>query len=198
MIAGEAPLTWSTGSMVPAGFAAVCAEVAARDRPRVVECGSGFSTLELARLVRERGGRLVSLEHDAFWAGRVREHLAAAGLAGTAEVVLAPLEAGAGLPWYAAAALQSLPDHIDVLLVDGPPAFEPGSGLSRYPALPVLMERLAAGAVVVLDDIDREGEQRVLEAWTGECGFRFEVRAAERIAVGQREVEHLVGGPGPA
>ena len=196
MTVAGTPLTWSSGSMVPAGFAAVCAEVAARDRPTVVECGSGFSTLELARLVQERGGRLISLEHDAFWAGRVRDHLAAAGLAGTAQVVLAPLEAGAGLPWYAADSLLSVPERIDVLLVDGPPAFEPGTGLSRYPALPRLMERLAAGAVVVLDDIDRDGEQQVLAAWTRELGFRFEIRSAERIAIGQRAVEHLVGGAG--
>jgi predicted O-methyltransferase YrrM len=193
-----AALEWSTGSMVPAGFAAVCAEVAKRDRPTVVECGSGFSTLELARIVRERGGRLVSLEHDEFWAGRVREHLAAAGLAETAEVVLAPLEPGAGLPWYAAEALRWVPDRIEVLLVDGPPAFDPGMGLSRYPALPVLEPRLAEDAVVFLDDLDRPGEQEVLAAWTRECGFRFEVHAAERIAIGQREVQHLVGGAGAA
>jgi predicted O-methyltransferase YrrM len=188
-----AALEWSTGSMVPAGFAAVCAEVAARHRPTVVECGSGFSTLALARLVREREGRLVSLEHDELWAGRVREHLAAAGLTETAEVVLAPLEPGTGLPWYAADALRSVPDRIDVLLVDGPPAFAPGTGLSRYPALPVLLPRLTDGAVVVLDDLDRPGEQQVLAAWTRECGFRFEIRPAERIAVGHREVQQLVG-----
>ena len=39
---------------------------------------------------------LVSLEHDEHWAGRVREHLAAAGLAETAEFLLAPLDPGAG------------------------------------------------------------------------------------------------------
>jgi predicted O-methyltransferase YrrM len=186
-----AALSWTTGSMIPAGFAAVCAEVTARDAPTVVECGSGFSTLELATLVRERGGRLVSLEHDPRWAERVRGELVAAGLAETAEVVLAPLEPGAGLPWYAAAALGAVPMRIDVLLVDGPPAFEPGTGFSRYPALPALADRLVDGAVVVLDDIDRDGEQEVLDAWTRECGFRFEVRGAERIAIGHREVQQL-------
>jgi predicted O-methyltransferase YrrM len=189
-----APLTWSSGSMTPAGFAAVCAEVEARDRPTVVECGSGFSTLQLAQLVRERDGRLVSLEHHEGWATRVRDELALAGLAETAQVILAPLEPGAGLPWYAAEALASVPGRIDVLLVDGPPAFEPGTGLSRYPALPVLLPRLAEGAVVVLDDLDRPGEQEVLAAWRREFGFRFEVFADERIAVGHREMEQLVGG----
>jgi predicted O-methyltransferase YrrM len=60
----EAQLTWSKGTMTPAGLAAVCADVAGRHRRRIVECGSGFSTLVLARLLYTRGGRLVSLEHD--------------------------------------------------------------------------------------------------------------------------------------
>jgi len=186
----DAPLRWSTGAMTASGFAAVCAEVASRDRPSVLECGSGFSTLKLAELTHERGGRLVSLEHDELWATRVRSNLAAAGLAETARVTLTPLQrhplARDGLLWYAEHALRLLPPRIDLLLVDGPPAFEPETELSRYPALPALAERLAPDAIVVLDDIDRRGELQVLEAWERECGFRFEIRPAERIAVGRR------------
>jgi len=144
----DAPLRWSTGAMTASGFAVVCAEVASRDRPSVLECGSGFSTLKLAELTHERGGRLVSLEHDELWATRVRSNLAAAGLAETARVTLAPLQrhplARDGLLWYAEQALRFLPRRIDLLLVDGPPAFEPETDLSRYPALPALAERLAA------------------------------------------------------
>jgi len=186
----DAPLRWSTGAMTASGFAVVCAEVASRDRPSVLECGSGFSTLKLAELTHERGGRLVSLEHDELWATRVRSNLAAAGLAETARVTLAPLQrhplARDGLLWYAEQALRFLPRRIDLLLVDGPPAFEPETDLSRYPALPALAERLAPDAIVVLDDIDRRGELQVLEAWERECGFRFEIQPAERIAVGRR------------
>jgi predicted O-methyltransferase YrrM len=186
----DAPLRWSTGAMTASGFAVVCAEVASRDRPSVLECGSGFSTLKLAELTHERGGRLVSLEHDELWATRVRSNLAAAGLAETARVTLAPLQrhslARDGLLWYAEHALRFLPRRIDLLLVDGPPAFEPETELSRYPALPALAERLVPDAIVVLDDIDRRGELQVLEAWERECGFRFEIQPAERIAVGRR------------
>jgi len=186
----EAQLSWSEGAMTPAGLAAVCAHVAGRQRRRIVECGSGFSTLVLARLLHTRGGRLVSLEHDQAWATRVRSDLAAAGLAEIAQVALAPLQphplARDGLQWYAQRALRSLPRRIDLLLVDGPPAFEPETELSRYPALPALAERLAPDATVVLDDIDRRGELRILEAWERDCDFRFEIRPAERIAVGRR------------
>ena len=94
----------------------------------------------LARLLHTRGGRLVSLEHDQTWATRVQSNLAAAGLAEIAQVALAPLEphplARDGLQWYAQRALRSLPPRIDLLLVDGPPAFEPEIELSRYPCAP--------------------------------------------------------------
>ena len=186
----EAQLGWSEGAMTPAGLAAVCAEVAGRHRPLVVEFGSGYSTLVLARLLHTRTGRLVSLEHDEVWAARVGNELASGGLAETARIVLAPLEphplARDDLPWYARSALRSLPPRIDLLLVDGPPAFDPGTGLSRYPALPALTARLADDAVVVLDDIDRPGELRILDAWERDTDFRFETRPAARIAIGRR------------
>ncbi len=186
----EAQLTWSEGAMTPSGLATVCAEVTARHARRIVECGSGFSTLVLARLLHTRGGRLVSLEHDPAWAARVRSDLAVAGHADIAQVALAPLEphplARDDLRWYDQRALLQLPRRIDLLLVDGPPAFEHALELSRYPALPALAEHLGPDATVVLDDIDRSGELRILEAWERDCGFRFEVRPAARIAIGRR------------
>jgi predicted O-methyltransferase YrrM len=176
--------------MTPAGLTAVCAAISARERPTVLECGCGYSTMRLAEVVHARGGRLISLEHDPAWAARVEDTLVAAGLAETARIIRAPLEpcalGRAGLPWYAERALQSLAASIDVLLVDGPPAFEPGAGLSRYPALPALAQRLAPDAVVILDDIDRPGELQVLTAWEHDTDFRFDIRRAARIALGQR------------
>jgi predicted O-methyltransferase YrrM len=175
--------------MTPAGLAAVCADVAGWHRARIVECGAGFSTLVLARLLHTRGGRLVSLEHDQTWATRVQSNLAAAGLTEIAQIAIAPLEphplARDGLQ-YAQRALRSLPPSIDLLLVDGPPAFEPEIELSRYPALPALAGRLAPDATVVLDDIDRRRELQTLEAWERDHGFHFELRPAARIAVGRR------------
>jgi predicted O-methyltransferase YrrM len=190
VLGAPAQLTWSPGAMTPAGLAAVCAELAGQRCQRVVECGAGFSTLVLARLLRTRAGCLVSLEHDRAWATRVQSDLAAADLAEIARVTLAPLEphplALNGLPWYAQRALPSLPPRIDLLLVDGPPAFEPHTELSRYPALPALAERLVPDATVILDDIDRAGELRILKTWERDYDFRFEVRTTQRIAIGHR------------
>jgi predicted O-methyltransferase YrrM len=157
----------------------------------VVECGSGASTILIARLLAEREtGAVQALEHDAAWAARVRARIAAEGLGARARVVHAPLRpdpiGAPGCEWYDRAALAELPGAgIDLLLVDGPPA-SPGSGLerSRYPALPVLADRLAPEAKVILDDVARKGEIWVRDRWQRELGARFERSPGERLAIG--------------
>ena len=61
--------------MTPAGLAAVCAEATGRHRRRIVECGSGFSTLVLGPPPAHAARAPVSLEHDQTWATRVRSKL---------------------------------------------------------------------------------------------------------------------------
>ncbi len=184
-------LPWSEGSMSPAGLATVASEIAYAERRSVVELGSGVSTVVLARLARQLGGRIWAVEHHPGWAGWVRRALERDGLGGVATVLEAPLEphpsALSGAPWYAEDALEALPSAgVELLLVDGPPGYGEGMARSRYPALPVLGGRLADGALVVLDDAQREGELEILEAWERDEGFSFDRRHAERIAVGRR------------
>ncbi len=178
-------LPWSTGAMRPAGLVMVCNEIMYANRTTIVECGSGVSTVVLARLLRARGrGALIAVEHDAGWASRVRELLAGEGLEDVARVVHAPLS---GDPrWYDRAAVQELPVGIDLLVVDGPPAHLPGDALRRAPALELLDPRLAPGATVVLDDIDRPGERDVLAGWESATPWRFAIEDGAGIAIGTR------------
>jgi predicted O-methyltransferase YrrM len=188
-------LPWSAWAMRPSGLLAVLNEVVLGSRERVLECGSGISTIYLARLLAERGGRAVSLEHDRAWAGFVEGELEAEALPERARVVEAPLEKHSvaldGSSWYRASAVreavEALDGPIDLLVVDGPPAGDPELALSRYPALPVLSDALAPQAVVILDDANRHGEQRVLERWSEESGIEFEPRPdLGWIAIGRR------------
>ncbi len=161
---------WSLGD---AELARVIAELG--DEPRVVvECGSGRSTVLLARRLRELGGGSVhSLEHDPAWAQLTRMRLAAEDLTAIATVIEAPLGyhplAPEGCRWYASWALGELPGEIDLLLVDGPPAGEPAIERGRYPALPALAERLAPGAdASPWTTAHRAGERWVLDRWRAE------------------------------
>ena len=103
------------------------------------------------------------------------------------EVIDAPLDphelAPEGCRWYSPEALERLGASIDLLVVDGPPADRPGLERSRYPALPALADRLADGATVVLDDLDRAGERWVVDRWEAETGARFERLDEEGVAI---------------
>lgn len=179
-------LPWSTGSMRPAAMVAVCNEIVHGRRRTVVECGSGVSTVVLARLLRQLGsaGSVTALEHDAGWAELVSGFLRREGLDGIASVVHAPL--GGEPPWYAAEAVDTLPVAVDLLVVDGPPAFAPGHGGRRGPALPRLEDRLADGATIVVDDVQRPGEQAVVADWESSTSWRFVTDEPAGIAVGHR------------
>ena len=192
LIAAGPYLPWGAGTMRAAGLVAVCNDVVLSDRRCVVEVGSGTSTVLLARLLRERwpggGQRHVAVEHDAGWARWVADQLHREGLGDRTTVLHVPLgphaHGQAGLPWYdddllrdgLDAALGGEP--VDLLVVDGPPADTADKVLARYPALPVVHPRMAPGATVVLDDVERPGEQEVLRRWEQELDVRFERRAA--------------------
>jgi predicted O-methyltransferase YrrM len=186
-------LPWSHGAMRPAGLVTVCNDIVLHGRRRVVELGSGVSTVLLARLLTQRHPtsefRLVTVEHDENWAEWVSGQLDREGLGGSVTVVHAPLRshplAEPGRFWYDRGALTYGLDAtlrgepIDLLIVDGPPAYQAGNELARYPALPALRDRLAPGATVVLDDIERPGEQEVLSRWEQHTGLVFDRKFVE-------------------
>jgi len=203
-------LPWGPGAMRSAGLVAVCNDVILNERRRVVELGSGVSTILLARLLTQRralgGFRMAAVEHDAHWARWVTDQLDLEGIGHDVVVVHAPLLphalAEGGLQWYddtvVAAGLDAAlrGDLVDLLVVDGPPAYAPGHGLARYPALPVLHDRLARGATVVLDDVERPGEQEVLRRWERETGLDFDRRADRAgVAVARIAVAGPITGP---
>lgn len=135
----------------------------------VVECGSGASTLILARCAQMNAcGKVYSLEHELPIADKTRKMLKRACLDDWATVIHAPLTDheidGEVWRWY------SLPDmprcKIDLLLVDGPPM--PVGPMIRYPAGPLLLPRLSEGGTVFLDDTNRHDEQAMLKRWISE------------------------------
>lgn len=145
----------------------------------VVECGPGLSSLWLGYALQKTGaGRLVSVEHQAPFRERTADLVRLHGLDDVVEIRLAPLEPVNGQPWYAPAAFADL-DRIDLLLVDGPPGTT--GPLARLPAVPVLRDRLAPGALIVVDDYERADEQAAVERWLAELdGARLTVLEHEK------------------
>ena len=182
-------VAWSPHAMRPSAVVSLLDDVQLNRRRSVVECGAGVSTIYLARLLDTVDGHLWSLEHDADWAAVVNDWLQAEGLAHRVTLILAPLQGrdpGAqATGWYGKEYLDgALPDRsIDLLIVDGPPAYMPGAGLARYPAVPYFKSRLSQSWTVVLDDIQRPGERNVATRWARLLGTTFDWRLESGIAV---------------
>lgn len=136
---------------------------------RILEIGSGVSTTWMGEFVHRHGGTVVSLEHQEEYAEKSRQMIALRGLQDVAEVRLAalvPVHAGdREFQWYDPQAVQDLED-IDLLVVDGPP--QATGKEARYPALPLLIERLAQDCLVVIDDFGRPDERHIVDQWLQE------------------------------
>ena len=132
----------------------------------VFECSSGLTTLVLARCCQMNGrGRVFSLENGEEYAINTRQHLAGYGLDAFASVIHAPLVdthlKEGDFSWYATS---GIPDNkIDMLVIDGPPGFIQKN--SRFPALPLLFDRLSDNCTVFLDDAARDDEKEIVSLW---------------------------------
>lgn len=133
----------------------------------IVELGSGVSSLISGYALEQNGsGQLISLDHETAFAQVTRDNLHAHGLNQWVTVHDAPLRPlqlnGQPYQWYDTAVLEQLPP-IDLLIVDGPPATL-GIG-ARFPAVPMLYERLNAGAFILIDDAKRDADYQNAVAW---------------------------------
>lgn len=160
--------------------------VAQRVKPQVVvECSSGTSTVVIARALQLAGeGHLFSLEHDPVYAQRTRDELRRHGLEQHATVIDTPLVevsvAGNRARWYKHS---EVPDGIDMLVIDGPPiGTQP---LARFPAVPLLLDRMNKQSQVILDDANRTDERKSVERWIKEFGLvsSGDLHAEKGIAV---------------
>lgn len=129
--------------------------------PRVFEWGSGASTLWLA----ERATEVHAVEHDAGWADRVRQ--AAPGnvtvttvtpvaVANGEPAVRSARAGNTGLDFKAyAEAITGVPGYFDLIVIDG---------RARESCLPLALERLAPGGLIVFDNVDRKRYIKAIQA----------------------------------
>jgi predicted O-methyltransferase YrrM len=141
-------------------------------RPELVlETGSGLSTILVAQALELAGsdGKVVSLEHQAEWVDATTKMVAEYGVDHRSQVIFAPLvDTVIGketFKWYDMTQFD-LPQEINILFIDGPP--NATGQLARYPAIPLLYDRLTTDGVVLMDDAIRPEEKSVVDRWAAE------------------------------
>lgn len=136
----------------------------------ILECSSGASTLILARSCEINGlGHVYSLEHDQKYAQKTLKTLQANNLEKWVTIIHAPLEPLEQLNkkvWYSIDGLNHISNHIDMIVVDGPP--ENTDTLARHPAVPILYKLMSDTCTLFLDDASRSDEKEILKLWKHE------------------------------
>jgi predicted O-methyltransferase YrrM len=162
------PLPSMRGMAISPDFAVLLARTIYSRKPKViVELGCGTSTLLSSYILEQLGtGHVFSIDHDAHFAGICRGQLADHNLSGFADIYDCPLVPqqvdGSEYKYYDLSGIP-LPESIDLLVVDGPPQWIQQN--ARYPALPLLHERLSSNAVILVDDAARPDDTAMTEHW---------------------------------
>ena len=158
-------------------------------RPKkILELGSGTSTIWLGYLCKSYGGKLITLDHLSEYLEQTKIAIERHELNDEVEARLAPLEElechGEVYNWYSKSSFKDLID-IDLVVIDGPPAAT--GRMARYPALPKIIAQLSSHATVVLDDAHRDEEASIIAGWLEHFPeFRIRESGTSRLAVLQR------------
>jgi glycosyltransferase involved in cell wall biosynthesis len=158
---------WNAWTVTPALAGSLADRLQATKPARLLELGSGISTVILAGHAARTGATVVTLEHDAGYHERTSRLLTAFGLRDHVDLRLAPLRPrvcadGGTYPFYDSA----LTGAFDFVLVDGPPMRD-----GRQAALFALSGHLAPGWELWLDDGRRDHERHCLELWRSHFSF---------------------------
>ena len=140
----------------------------------VLEAGSGLSTILMGYALEKTGGILISLEHDKKFYEKTLADIRLHKLKNV-KLIYAPLQIfnleGKEWLWYCPEGLKEI-ESIDILFVDGPPGS--AQPLSRYPALPILKDKISNSCTIILDDFFRKDEREIVNIWKS-CFFDFEL-----------------------
>lgn len=131
----------------------------------IVDCGTGLGhslAAELCGILSNKGGRVISLEHDSQYAPQAQAKFKGWDAVSIVVVPLKPDNAYDFQP----------ESPIDLLVVDGPPmALTNG----RLNTIRHFMPFLAEKGIILLDDLGREQEQQIVQTVVGEFGLQVEV-----------------------
>jgi hypothetical protein len=159
-------LPWTGSAVAPSSLRIMLNEIVIYRKKSLVEFGAGISSIFFAKVLKRLGGKLVSIEQDAAWLAFVRDLLDREGLGDCVDFVHCPIDPESKPHWYHKEKLNKALEGLkfDFAFIDAPISSQ-GEDRVREPAALFLQDFLSAGFTVFLDDMNREGEQRIAEAW---------------------------------
>jgi len=140
----------------------------------IVEAGSGVSTLIAGYSLKKYSkGKIFSFDHDKKYANYTKEKIQEHQLQENAEVLFSKLiNYEKKYLWYDVNLLEKI-KTIDLLIIDGPPSKVAKN--ARYPAIPLLLDKLNKGSMILFDDCKRIDEIKIINIIKSEYNcFKYE------------------------
>lgn len=168
----------------PSSIVHIINDILLNRRKDIIEFGTGISTVIMARLIKKNNlnSRIFSIEHNADWVDDINNMLRVEKLEEVVTVINAPLcECNLAINktnWYDSNILSKVigEREFDMVIIDGPPAWEESNMIARYPALPFIMGNLSQNYSIFLDDANRGGEKAIMKLWEDKFKIKFIVR----------------------
>lgn len=177
------PLYWNEWA-IERKFADLLIYTILTKNPRVVvDLGSGLTTLITAKVMElkeQKDFTIYSVDCGGKFLKETENRIKAEKLNNFKNIhfIYAPLEEitikTRKYIWYKNFSKQISESKIDLLVVDGPMGNLCKN--ARYPAVPLLEDKLKKKSVILLDDFNREDEQEIGKLWCAEINGKLFVR----------------------
>lgn len=174
-ILGTSYLPRTSMSLQPFALVFVLNEILLNKRKRIIECGTGISTLLMARLARLHNIDLVidTIDEDEEWLTIIYDLIEKEDLAKYVNFIHAPILSNDGTYWYDEQSINNKlkNEKIDMILIDGPKTFD--NKIIRYNAVKYFRKKFSNNYIIILDDANRKGEKEIINRWKKEFNIDF-------------------------
>lgn len=171
LLLGYPYLPFNGGALRPVCIAYILNEMIINQREHILEFGSGLSTIMMARLIKKNkfNTKIVTVEHNEEWAKILKKYLEDEDLLQFVNIVRVDLKeiitSLGNVCWYDYSKVSNAIKRMkfDLIIIDGPPANNPKIKYSRLPALEKFKDNFNSDFCLILDDVNRKGEQEIVE-----------------------------------
>lgn len=148
-------------------------EYAYQTKGDILECGSGISTLLVGAIANYQKRKLLSLEHLSTWSAKVESEIKKYELQNI-KIEVRNLVNYGDYDWYDVNNI--LFTEYDICICDGPPGSNKGG---RKGFFYLCKEYLTNGAIILVDDLERENEKEMIDEIRNFMLFDLELKGNE-------------------
>lgn len=184
-------LPYTSSSLSFESIRIIANDIVVHKRQTILEFGSGISTIILGSLLDSlnSGGTIISIDENAEWVELLNQIIEKEGIK-SAKIIHQDinLQEEEMKFWYKPNGLNKhINDVVNMVLVDGPSAWQAERSLARAPALDFILKNNLLNLndfSIYLDDCNRKGEKEIIKNWSQNIDSSYSILKSDlgRIA----------------